>query len=46
MDEKDIEHLQSLLKIPSVGACGVNAIYDEVKKQGKTYNNKLKQVLR
>ena len=40
MDEKDIEYLQSLLKIPSVGARGVNAIYEEVKKQGKTYNNK------
>jgi len=42
MDEKDIEYLQGLLKIPSVGARGVNAIYDEVKKQGKSYNNKTK----
>ena len=42
MDEKEIEYLQSLLKIPSVGARGVNAIYEEVKKQGKTYNNKTK----
>jgi hypothetical protein len=42
MDEKDIEYLQSLLKIPSVGSRGVNAIYEEVKKQGRAYNNKLK----
>ena len=42
MDKKDIEYLQSLLKIPSVGARGDNAIYEEVKKQGKTYNNKAK----
>ncbi len=42
MDEKEIEYLQSLLKIPSVGARGVNAMYEEVKKQGKTYNNKTK----
>ena len=42
MDEKEIEYLQSLLKIPSVGARGVNAIYDEVKKQGKAYDNKTK----
>ena len=42
MDEKDIEYLQGLLKIPSVGARGVNAIYDEVKKQGRAYNNKTK----
>ena len=42
MDEKDIEYLQGLLKIPSVGSRGVNAIYEEVKKQGRAYNNKLK----
>jgi hypothetical protein len=42
MDEKDIEYLQSLLKIPSVGARGVNAMYEEVKKQGKSYDNKTK----
>ena len=42
MNEKDIEYLQGLLKIPSVGARGVNAIYDEVKKQGRAYNNKTK----
>jgi hypothetical protein len=42
MDEKEIEYLQSLFKIPSVGARGVNAIYEEVKKQGRAYNNKLK----
>ena len=42
MDEKEIEYLQSLLKIPSVGARGVNAVYEEVKKQGKAYDNKTK----
>ncbi len=42
MDEKDIEYLKSLLKIPSVGARGVNAVYEEVKKQGKSYDNKTK----
>ncbi len=42
MDEKEMEYLQSLLKIPSVGAQGVNAIYEEVKKQGKAYDNKTK----
>jgi transposase InsO family protein len=42
MDEKEIEYLQGLLKIPSVGARGVNAIYEEVKKQGKAYDNKTK----
>ena len=42
MNEKDIEYLQGLLKIPSVGARGVNAIYEEVKKQGRAYNNKTK----
>ena len=30
------------VKIPSVGARGVNAIYEEVKKQGKAYDNKTK----
>ncbi len=42
MDENEIEYLQGLLKIPSVGARGVNAIYEEVKKQGKACNNKTK----
>ncbi len=42
MDEKDTEYLQSLLKIPSIGARGVNAIYEELKKQGKTYDYKTK----
>ncbi len=42
MDEKEIKYLQSLLKTSSVGARGVNAIHEEVKKQGKTYNNKTK----
>jgi hypothetical protein len=42
MDEKDIEYLQGLLKIPSVGSRGINAIYEEVKKQGKAYDNKTK----
>jgi hypothetical protein len=42
MDEKEIEYLQGLLKIPSVGARGINAVYEEVKKQGKAYDNKTK----
>ncbi len=42
MDEKDIEFLQSWFKTPSVGARGVNTVYEEVKEQGKTYNNKTK----
>ena len=42
MDEKEIEYLQSVLKIPSVGARGVNAIYEHLKKEGKAYNNKTK----
>ena len=42
MDEKEIEYLQGLLKLPSVGARGINAIYEEVKKQGKAYDNKTK----
>ncbi len=40
MDEKDIEYLQSLFQNPFVGARGVNAVYEKVKKQGKIYNNK------
>jgi hypothetical protein len=40
MDEKEIDYLQGLFKIPSVGARGVNAIHEEVKKQGKAYDNK------
>ncbi len=31
---KDKEFLKGLLKIPAVGASGVNAIFEEVKKQG------------
>ena len=31
---KDKEFLKGLLKNPSVGASGVNAIFEEVKKQG------------
>ena len=42
MDEKEIEYLQSVLKIPSVGARGVNAIYEHLKKEGLAYNNKTK----
>ena len=41
-DDKEIEYLQSVLKIPSVGARGVNAIYEHLKKEGKAYNNKTK----
>ena len=42
MYEKEIEYLQSVLKIPSVGARGVNAIYEHLKKEGLAYNNKTK----
>jgi len=42
MDDKEIEYLQSVLKIPSVGARGVNAIYEHLKKEGLAYNNKTK----
>ena len=45
MDEKEIEYLQSLLKIPSIGSRGINAIYEEVKKQGRAYNNKIENWL-
>ncbi len=45
MDEKEIEYLQSLLKIPSVGAHGVSSIYEEVKNRGKHIITKLEQVL-
>ena len=39
IDEKTAEYLQSLLKLPHVGARGVDALYQEVKKQGKAYNS-------
>jgi hypothetical protein len=42
MDEKEIEYLQSLLKDLAIGARGVNAIYEEVKKQERAYKNKIK----
>ena len=45
IDEKTTEYLQSLLKLPHVGTCGVDALYQEVKKQGKAYNSKLKSGL-
>ena len=41
-DEKTAQYLQDLLKLPHVGSRGVNAIYDEVKKQGMAYNSKTK----
>ena len=44
IDEKTAEYLQSLLKLPHVGARGVDALYQEVKKQGKAYNSKLNLV--
>jgi hypothetical protein len=34
-----------LLKLPQVGSRGVDALYQEVKKQGKAYNSKLKSGL-
>ena len=40
IDEQTAEYLQSLLKLPHVGARGVDALYQEVKKQGKAYNSK------
>ena len=42
IDEKTAEYLQGLLKLPHVGSRGVDALYQEVKKQGKAYNTKLK----
>jgi hypothetical protein len=44
MNEKETEYLQGLLKIPSFDAHGVHvhAIHEEVKKQGRAYNNKTK----
>jgi hypothetical protein len=41
-DEKEIEYLQRILKIPPVAARGFNAIYEHLKKEGKAYNNKTK----
>ena len=40
IDEKTAEYLQGLLKLPHVGSRGVDALYQEVKKQGKAYNTK------
>ena len=45
VDEKTAQYLQDLLKLPHVGARGLNALYHEVKKQGKAYNTKLKSGL-
>jgi hypothetical protein len=45
IDEKTAEYLQGLLKLPHVGSRGVDALYQEVKKQGKAYNAKLKSGL-
>ena len=45
VDEKTAEYLQNLLKLPHVGSRGVNAIYDEVKKEGRAYNTKTKSGL-
>ena len=44
IDEKKAEYLQGLLKLPHVSAHGVDALYQEVKKQGKAYNSKLNLV--
>ena len=45
IDKKTAEYLQGLLKLPHVGSRGVDALYQEVKKQGKAYNTKLKSVI-
>lgn len=45
VDEKTAEFLQELLKLPQVGARGADALYQEVKKQGKAYNTKTKSGL-
>ncbi len=45
MDEKEKEYLQGLLKNPSVGARGVNAIYEEVKNRVEHTIIKLKEAL-
>ena len=37
IDEKTAEYLQDSLKLPHVGARGIDALYQEVKKQGKAY---------
>ena len=37
MDEKEIEYLKSLLQNPAIGARGVNAIYEQVKKEGRAH---------
>jgi hypothetical protein len=45
IDEKTAEYLQGLLKLPHIGSRGLDALYQEVKKQGKAYNTKLKSGL-
>ena len=45
IDEKTAEYLQGLLKLPHIGSRGLDALYQEVKKQGKAYNAKLKSGL-
>ena len=45
IDEKTAEYLQGLLKLPQIGSRGLDALYQEVKKQGKAYNAKLKSGL-
>ena len=44
-DEKTAEHLHCLSKLHHVGSRGVDALYQEVKKQGKAYNTELKSSL-
>ncbi len=39
---KTAEYLQGLLKLPHVGSCGVDALFQEVKKQGMAYYTKLR----
>ena len=45
IDEKTAEYLQGLLKLPQIGSRGLDALNQEVKKQGKAYNAKLKSGL-
>lgn len=43
--EKDAEYLKGLMKLPHVGSRGADAIYEEVKNQGKAYDTKTKSGL-
>ena len=45
IDVKTVGVLQGLLKLPHISSRGLDALYQEVKKQGKAYNTKLKSGL-